>query len=293
MWRWQDLSMVRLLIFGLALAATIAVATLVTRLLVPPAPSPLHPWVALKNLLLPFLLLAVYAWTVRFLERRPAHELALSPGIALFPAGLVLGMILISAYVLVQWTVGAAQVASGTLSGGPLPLANEFLIPWLTAVGEELLFRAVLFRLTEEMLGTSAAVLLTVALFGISHAINPGADTASLTALSLGIGALLTLSFAATRSLWFPVGLHMGWNLAEGFLYGLPNSGQADPMPLAHTAVTGQPALTGGAFGPEGSVILVLLCMLASALLLRLASRTRHWQPMRLQLRPPATPVNT
>jgi uncharacterized protein len=285
--RLRDLSIVRLLILGLALAGTTIVATIVTRLLIPPAPSPLHQWVLLKNLLLPILLLAVYSRTVRSLERRRAFELALNPGIALFPTGLVVGIAAISGYVLVLLAAGAAHVTSGISSGGLLSLGNEFFVPWLTAVGEELLFRAVLFRVTEEMLGTAAAVLISATLFGLSHAANPGANPTALMALALGMGGLLAFAFAATRNLWFPIGLHMGWNMAEGFLYGLPNSGLTDPLQLARTSITGQSAMTGGNFGPEGSVILVVLCMLISAILLWITLRTHRWTSMRFQLRQP------
>jgi membrane protease YdiL (CAAX protease family) len=283
--RLRELSIVRLLMLGLALASTTIVATIVTRLLVPPAPSPLHQWVLLKNLLLPLLLLAVYARTVCWLERRRASELSLKLGLALFPAGLVVGIAAISGYVLVLLMAGAADVTSGIASGGMLSLGNEFLVPWLTAVGEELLFRAVLFRLTEDMFGTAAAVLISATLFGLSHAANPGANPAALIALALGMGSLLALAFAATRNLWFPIGLHMGWNMAEGFLYGLPNSGLTDPLQLARTSITGQSALTGGNFGPEGSVILVVVCMLISAILLWITLRTHRWTSMRCQLR--------
>jgi uncharacterized protein len=283
--RLLELSIVRLFLFGLALAGTAIVATIVTRLLVPAEPSPQHQWVLLKNLLLPVLLLAAYARTVRWLERRPASEIALQPAMALFPAGLLVGLLAISGYVLVLVLADAAQVTGGTSVGGMLKIGNEFLVPWLTAVGEELLFRAVLFRLAEDMFGTAAAVLISALLFGLSHAANPGASPAAILALALGLGILLAMAFAATRNLWFPIGLHMGWNMAEGFLYGLPNSGISDPLQLARTSISGQTALTGGDFGPEGSVILVVLCMVMSAALLWVTFRTHRWTAMRLRLR--------
>jgi uncharacterized protein len=283
--RFGGLWIVRLFVLGSVLAVIAIVATIATRLLVPPAPSPLHQWVVLKNVLLPILLLTGYAWTVRWLEHRRALEIALSPGIVLLPAGLTVGIAAISGYVFVLLMAGAAQVTSGIASGGLQNLGNEFLVPFLTAVGEELLFRAVLFRVTEEMLGTAAAVLISAALFSLSHAANPGANPAALTTLALGMGCLLALAFAATRNLWFPIGLHMGWNMAEGFLYGLPNSGLTDPLQLAHTSITEQSALTGGSFGPEGSVTLLLLSLFISGILRWFTLRAHRWNPTRLQVR--------
>jgi len=275
--RVRDSSIVRLVALAASLAGTTIVATIVTRLVVPPSPSPLHQWVLLKNFLLPPLLLAVYAWMVRWLERRRAFELALNAGGALFPTGFVVGMAAISGYVLVLVMAGAAHVTRGTASGGLLSLGNEILVPWLTAVGEELIFRAVVFRVAEDMFGTAAGVMISAALFGLSHGANPGANPIALMALAIGMGSVLALAYAATRNLWFPIGLHMGWNLAEGFVYGMPNSGMEDPLQLASTTISGQSALTGGSFGPEGSVTLVILCMMISAILLWIAFSHHRW----------------
>jgi membrane protease YdiL (CAAX protease family) len=280
----RNLPIVRLLVFALSLAATAVVATIVTRLLVPAAPSPLHDWVLLKNALLPILLLAVYAKLVRVLENRQASEISLERGVILLPAGLTVGVAAISCYVIGLVMAGAAEISGGSASADLVRLGNEFLVPWLTAVGEELIFRAVLFRMAEEMFGSAVAVAISSTLFALAHAANPGATAVTLVALAIGLGALLALSYAATRNLWFPIGLHMGWNLAVGFLYGLPNSGQLHPTRLANTSVHGGDALTGGDFGPEASAILVTLCLLMSAMLLAKALRERRWVSARAQV---------
>jgi membrane protease YdiL (CAAX protease family) len=283
------LALVRLTALALALTGTTVLATIATRLLVPPAPSPLHQWVLLKNLLLPVLLLAVYARSVHWLERRTASEIDVRRGAVLSLIGAALGIAIIGGYVLVLWTFGAAHVSQGLTPSGALNVLNEFLVPWLTAVGEELLFRVVLFRIAEEMFGTASAVLISAALFALSHGANPAANPASLFALAAGMGVLLALAFSVTRNVWFPIGLHMGWNLAEGFLFGLPNSGVTDPLNIAHTTVSGSPALTGGAFGPEASVVLLALSVVVSVALFRLTLRLHRWRAPRFQMRAPPT----
>lgn len=262
------LAVVRLIGLGLVLIVTTIVATIATRMLVPSAPSPLHQWILLKNILLPLLLLAAYAGTVRWLEHRRPSELALGGGVILFPAGLMVGMTLISGYVLVLWMAGAAHVASGDVSGGLLRLLNEFF-----------------FRIAEEMLGTATAVLISAAAFALSHVANPGANSAALISMAMAMGVLLALAFAATRNLWFPIGLHMGWNVAEGFLHGLPNSGLTDPLQVTHTSIEGASAITGGDFGPEGSIVLLALSVIMSAILLRMTLRGKRWIWMRFQMR--------
>jgi membrane protease YdiL (CAAX protease family) len=283
--RLWDLVLVRLVTLMLLLLAAIIVATIVTRLVVPAAPAPGHRWILLKNLLLPILLVWLYGRTVRLLEQREPEEISLRKGTPLFFLGASLGMTIIGIYVLALSGIGAASFTRGAGVHGVAHLLNEALVPWATAVGEELVFRLVLFRLAEEVVGTGLAALISALLFALSHAANPGASAGSLFFLAAGVGSLLAFAYAATRNLWFPVGLHMAWNFAEGCLFGLPNSGLADPGQIIHTNVSGPAILTGGAFGPEGSLPLTVLTLVGTATLATLTLRRNHWQSLRFSLR--------
>lgn len=280
-----DLVPVRLITLMVLLLAAIILATIVTRLVVPAAPSPGHQWILLKNLLLPILLLWVYGRAVRLLEQREPTEISLQKGTPLFFLGAVLGMAIISIDVLMLSGIGAATLARGAGVHGVVPLLNEVLVPWLTAVGEELVFRVVLFRLAEEAVGTALATLISALLFGLSHATNPGASPGGLFFLAAGMGSLLVFAYAATRNVWFPIGLHLGWNFAEGCLFGLPDSGLADPVQIIHTNVSGPAILTGGAFGPEGSLLLLILTLAGTAALATLTVRRNHWRSLRFSVR--------
>ena len=74
-----------------------------------------------------------------------------------------------------------------------------------------------------------------------------GATLFSSVAIALEAGVLLAVAYAATDSLWLPIGIHAGWNYAEGTIFGT--------------------AVTGGAFGPEASIIAIPVCLAAAALL--------------------------
>lgn len=273
------------LIFHIAaiLAAVIA-ASVLTRLLIPPAPSHWHQWVLLKNLLLPIGLFALYARLVRLTEKRSACEIDLRKGVTPFMTGALLGVAMMGTFFLILWGLGNARITPGTesLRG----LATELLVPMVTAMIEELLFRTVLFRILEEISGTTVAVVISAIVFAMSHAVNPGATPFAIAVLSIDMGVVLALAYALTRNVWFAVGIHMSWNFAEGYIFGSYDSGVRDPHSLFRTVLSGSDLLTGGSFGPEGSIVMLGLGAAVTVILVGLILRRDGWRPPRLQLRP-------
>ncbi|MGN6057582.1 MAG: CPBP family intramembrane glutamic endopeptidase, partial [Sphingomicrobium sp.] len=60
------------------------------------------------------------------------------------------------------------------------------------------------------------------------------------------------------RSLWMPIGLHAAWNFTQGYIFGVPVSGQAQ-QGLVTAKLSGPVLLSGGGFGLEASLIAVVL----------------------------------
>jgi membrane protease YdiL (CAAX protease family) len=267
-----------------AILATMGAATIVTRLLAPPAPSRWHDIVLLKDLLVPIALFAVYARLVRIMEHRPAIEISPRNGLSAFPVGALLGALLMAAFFLTLWALGRAHFSRGTGLDG---LASEILVPLFTATCEELLFRVVLFRILQEMWGSSAAIFVSALVFGLSHAVNPGATPLALAALSVETGVLLALAYMLTGSIWLAAGIHMGWNFTEGFVFGAYDSGFRDPHTLFRTTLAGADWLTGGRFGPEGSIVTLGYGLCACGVLCALVWREGVWEPPHFRMRPP------
>ncbi|WP_304451435.1 CPBP family intramembrane glutamic endopeptidase [Nocardiopsis sp. YSL2] len=145
------------------------------------------------------------------------------------------------------------------------------------AVAEELLFRGVLFRIVEEVVGTWGALAISSVLFGGLHLVNPNATLWGALAIALEAGLMLGAAYAATRSLWLPIGLHLGWNMAQAGIFGTAVSGSEEAFAGLLTGETSGPtAISGGAFGPEGSVVAVLFCGAVTVYLLRVAHRRGH-----------------
>ena len=222
-------------------------------------------------------MLLVYVLLVRWIERRPAKELAPLRGLPLAAAGAILGFALFCAVYGVLWVLGVAHWRGFSgFHGVPLALLPALL----AAVGEELAIRGGVFRILEDSLGTLFALLLSAGLFGLLHALNRGATPVSTAAIALEAGVLLGAAYALTRNLWFPIGLHFGWNFTEGGVFGAAVSGGGGGHGMVLVPLGGPDLLTGGVFGPEASIVAVAVCLAAALILLILTVRRRHWVPM-------------
>jgi len=123
---------------------------------------------------------------------------------------------------------------------------------------EELLFRGILFRWVEQLGGSWVALVLTSVLFGLGHYGNQNATVFSSIAIALEAGILLGAAYMYAQSLWLPIGLHFGWNVTQGFIWGVPVSGFQVKGLLA-SELSGDVLLSGGEFGLEGSIIAVIV----------------------------------
>jgi hypothetical protein len=268
---------VRIVVFAAVLIVGLIGVGLATHPLIPPTPSPLrHPLLLVANLLSPAVLLGLYILTARWLERRRATELDPRPGAPQLLAGAAIGLALMAAVYLVLWGLGLARFGLGTGLAG---LGGGLAVAFAAAVLEELLLRAVLFRILEEAAGTTIAVAVSAVVFGLLHAFNPGATPVSTAAIAIEAGVLLALAYALTHNLWLAIGIHMSWNFAEGNLFGASVSGGAPAPSLVRATLSGPDLLTGGAFGPEASVVSVIVCLVASAVIAAAILRRGGWRP--------------
>jgi membrane protease YdiL (CAAX protease family) len=212
-------------------------------------------------------LVAAYLGYVRWVEKRSPFELSLQGALKETGLGFLLGAGLISLSVALMAAFGSYQVDGFNAEVTWFRYVAGF---FAVAMLEELIFRAVLFRLIEKSLGSVIAITLSTALFGLVHLVNPNAtwiSTASLTLSSL----ILVASFLLTRRLWLCVGLHWGWNLFQA-LYSVAVSG-VDTKGLLNGHVTGPAWLTGGSFGVEASLLTVLLSLITASYLLYIAHK--------------------
>jgi membrane protease YdiL (CAAX protease family) len=217
-----------------------------------------------------------YTWVVRRTEHRAPDELSRTGAVSALARVTLLGVGLFAAVILNIAFLDGYQVLGWGSPAGALALVGFMAA---AAVTEELLFRGVLFRIVEQWTGTWIALVLTAALFGLSHLFNPHATVWGALAIAAEAGAMLAAAYAATRTLWFPIGLHFGWNCAAGAIFGTEVSGNDTPDGLLHAVMSGPTALTGGEFGPEGSAYAVLFGAALTVVFLWLADRRGRLVP--------------
>lgn len=255
----------------LAAAATIAVAAAVYRFgLLPAIEWAFLPSEGVTALLrrggtLGFAVLG-YAAYVRWVEKRAVTELRLAPSAMV--AGAVGGVLLISITTATLFGLGYYTV-TGVNGWDHAPAVAGTI--WTVAMLEEVVFRGVLFRILEEACGTWMACALQSVFFGAIHLFNIDADPMTMLLTVLGtalVGAMWTCLFVATRNLWVCGAHHAAWNCGIAAT-GVPLSGLEDWRALVPLQSTyqGPVWMTGGEYGPEASVLCIVVVALAVAAL--------------------------
>jgi membrane protease YdiL (CAAX protease family) len=211
----------------------------------------------------------VYAGYVRVFERRKTVELSSERAIREFASGSAIGFALFAATAGCLWLGGFYQVQGI----GYLPSAATLVgLGLLPAFLEEIVIRAIIFRITEDSLGTWIAMIISALLFGLSHMLNPGATWAAALCIAVEAGVLLAAAYVTTRRLWLPIGLHFAWNFTQGGIFGVAVSG-ITINGLLKSTLSGPELYTGGAFGAEASIFAVIICTSMAVVLIVLAVR--------------------
>ena len=248
-------------------------------------------------------------WVLRQLVPRP--PVASAPLLLQFGYGVLLALAAILLSVLLAWIGGAYSMGAGfaTYAYSPASGGSENgLAMWrmfaVQSLFEELLFRGIgmlllgvlFYWLSARLLmpaayqraplsvgarrfshlswlvcGTLSSAVVTVA-FSQAHGSNPGVGTLALVNIALAglvLGQLYWMQ-GTPLGAW---ALHLCWNAGLATL-GLPVSGIVITPPLTELGFTGARAglLSGGAFGPEGSLPnTIALALLALFLLWHMA----------------------
>lgn len=204
-------------------------------------------------------LLAAYYFLFRRYEKRAVTELSkkyfLTESLLGFLiSGVCISLVIFALYVLRYYEVLSADSVS--------VLLLALLLYVSLAALEEIIFRGIIYRIVEGSLGTNWALFLSALLFGLAHIANQHANAISIVSAASG-GILLGLMFSYTKRLWLPIAFHAGWNWAQAS-FGTVVSGNDELPAFLRIKLNGPALITGGAFGPENSIITVGLVLILS-----------------------------
>jgi membrane protease YdiL (CAAX protease family) len=150
----------------------------------------------------------------------------------------------------------------------PLTVIGNFVLVIILFIivgwGEELLSRGYHLQTIASGLNKFWGVFLSSAIFGILHLANPNSNWISAVGIFFA-GLFFAFGYLRTGQLWLPIGMHFGWNLFEGSVFGFPVSGLG-VYQLTRIQVTGPDLWTGGAFGPEAGLVILPALIVGAAL---------------------------
>ncbi len=204
------------------------------------------------------IVLYTYSLLFRFYENREISELSLKKLPVGILRGFFAGVSIITVVVFVLYLLGYYTIHS---FNSARVVFHPLFVLMIAGVVEEVFFRGIIYRIIEDSLGTDLALAISSLLFGFVHLQNENATFFSGIAIALELGIILGIAFSLTRCLWLPIFLHVGWNFAIVF-YGMAVSGMEEFPGLLRGELEGPAYLTGGDFGPENSIITVMVSLL-------------------------------
>ncbi|MBV8857935.1 MAG: CPBP family intramembrane metalloprotease [Acidobacteria bacterium] len=181
--------------------------------------------------------------------------------------GALVGGVAVCVAALVGAAVGGYRFSVAALTAGfAKTLVGSFVIFLLGAAAEEMLFRGYPLQTLMRSWPVWLALLPVSVPFALVHLANPNVVPGFTFANTVLAGAWLCVAYWRTRSLWFPLGLHFGWNWVQGALLGSPVSGLTGitPHPLLRFADAGPAWVGGGAYGIEGGAACTLALVVAT-----------------------------
>jgi len=208
---------------------------------------------------------------IHYMGKRELTELGFSNAFQEFGLGSLIGFGLFSLVIMTLWLLGFYRVNG--IDFVLLSFMGTLVGAFVSGFAQELIFRAVVYRITEEWLGTWWALMISALLFGLIHLSSEGATIFSALAIALQAGITLAAAYALTHRLWMAFGLHMMWDFANDGIFGVGVAGQTGQSihGLFQASLNGPSLLTGGGLGVEASIITLVVMLIAGVLMLSMA----------------------
>ncbi len=223
-----------------------------------------------KGIIASVSVIIAYKFLFRKIENREVTEISAREIAKNLILGLVIGVALQSLTVLVIYLNNGLHIISvNPVSFIIIPLTVAFTV----AIFEEILIRGIILRIAEEKLGSYISLALSAIIFGALHLMNPESSFISATCVAVEGGLLLGAAYIYSRNLWLPIAIHFAWNFMQSGIFGVVTSGNEKTNGLLTTHLTGSEIITGGTFGPEGTIQAIIFCLIATIILMTLNTK--------------------
>jgi membrane protease YdiL (CAAX protease family) len=203
--------------------------------------------------LIPAIVATVFA--ARIVEDMPVQALGLGLH-GNWKLNLIAGFS-IGGFLLILVVAGAKILGEFQLDWAPYTNPGRIVLTLgiliIAAAFEELIFRGYPMQVLMKGMGPWPAMLIMSSLFGFLHAGNLNSSVLGVFN-TIVAGMMLSLAYFKTRSLWFPYGLHLAWNVGTGMVVGFPLSGTGFAS-IWTAQVNGPSWLLGADYGPEGGLL--------------------------------------
>jgi hypothetical protein len=118
------------------------------------------------------------------------------------------------------------------------------------------------------------AAWVTSTLFGFVHTFNNGENAIGIFAAA-AIGFVFVVSIRVTGSAWWAIGCHAAWDWGLTYFYGAADSGNVATGHYLSSSPTGDVFWSGGADGPEGSLLVIGVILLLLVVLVAIYGRRK------------------
>ncbi|PQJ09139.1 CPBP family intramembrane metalloprotease domain-containing protein [Flavipsychrobacter stenotrophus] len=227
----------------------------------------------IKGIVVSFLAMGSYAGFYYKYEKRVITELSIKGIGKILFLGLIIGVGLQCLTILVIYLFGSFKIISINAFS---TLIIPFTVAITVAIIEEILLRGIVFRITEERLGSVIALIISGIIFGGLHLINPHVTLVS-TLCTTTVGIFLGAAYMCYRSLWFPITIHFAWNFTQNGIFGAITSGNEKTNSLLATKIGGHEIISGGQFGPEGAIQTLFFFLTATAIIIQILNKNRKF----------------
>ncbi len=215
----------------------------------------------------------MWLW-IRFFEKRSLKTIGLSGKNACkkYLSGFFTGIIMISSVVGLMVIFGNVSFIKNTVSVdfNAIGIIFLFMIAYiLQGANEEIISRGWQFQVIGARYKPWIGAIISSVIFALLHSLNNAVSIISIFNLLL-FALLLVLFVLRDNSIWAACGWHSSWNWTMGNIFGLNVSGTEETYSLISLKAVGPDFLSGGSFGPEGSIFTTFVFTIGILILLGL-----------------------